>query len=175
MRIVHARTGALIETVTAPRGVAVLAHRSPNGKYVAGQLGETIDIWEPAAGKEIASLAMSVSNDVQSADFDPSSRRIAVRQTRSTILLFDIEKATELWSVDLGEPIRCLLFHRQGRYLLAGAESGNLFVIDAASGKTERTIAVGFPIGAISFAPDGTQVILFNMRGGYKTLGPARR
>lgn len=174
MRIVNAQTGAAIKTVPDLQEVAVLAYLSSNATYAAGQIGSVIDIWESAGGKKVASLPMSVTNDVQSADFDPAENRIALRQTNSKIVLFDLKKSKQIWSIDLNEPILSLAFHRQGRYLLAGAESGTLFIIDAESGKTELTIAVGFPIGAISFTPDGKRVILFHLAGGYKILGRKR-
>ncbi|MGH8017809.1 MAG: WD40 repeat domain-containing protein, partial [Opitutaceae bacterium] len=146
---------------------AIFTAASADARYVLVGMGDgTVNIWEPASEKIIASSTKH-SSAIFAAAFSPDSRFVVTGDT-SGVLWF--------WNPMTGEPFRSIqddpsavysVAVSAGGHVAVGREDGNLSVFDAHTGQLlARKLAHPQGISTLAYSPDGYRLFT----GGYDGL-----
>jgi WD40 repeat protein len=120
---------------------------SADGKWLMGNQGNRIRLWEVSTGKEVnqhPGLVYSTSFVAIS----PDGRRVATSGSSDAPALWDLNTGRRLRSLDLGEDvgdITGLSFSPDLKALFVGTSSGDLTFWDAASGAKLRAVHLRDP------------------------------
>ncbi|MFP2926753.1 WD40 repeat domain-containing protein [Pyxidicoccus sp. 3LG] len=136
---------------------------SPDARRLVTAAGRAARVWDLEDGREVAVLP-SQWGEVRAVLYLSATRILTAGEDR-TLRLWDVERGAVLrqWSLE------CLGLHRlalspDGRTLLVGtSEPSGFAVFDMSTGEQRQWVqpedSVGYP-GALSFSPDGSQVLL---------------
>jgi WD40 repeat protein len=158
---VRLRHGALVSAVAY----------APDGSFVAaGGQDRTIRLWEPATGKELATLR-GHTGSIQSLAISPDGKTLASGGqglAGGTILLWDVKDRAAAPRRLIGhtDSVHALLFTPDGKSLISGGWDGTIHVWDVATGKHLRSIGTGkWRIRSLALAPGGKQLASANLTG----------
>ena len=105
-------------------GVYALAFDSTGRRLAAGDEGGTVIVWDVDSGKVVRRLNLD-NSPVRSIVFLKGGRYLAVRHTRETVALVDLERTGEVRRTELhARSARLVVDHRETR-LLVGDDEGD--------------------------------------------------
>jgi WD40 repeat protein len=142
---------------------------SADGKWLMGNQGNRIRLWEVSSGKQMNSpgglgygpSAMAVS---------PDGRKLALGAWGDPVTIWELQTGKQQQLMDLAPDdrgVQGLSFSTDGKTLFAGTSSGHVFFWDTATGKKLRTVQLTDPAKAnpnayfqqIHLASDGPRVV----------------
>jgi len=111
--------------------VCGLAYAEKTARMASGCLADMIKIWDPAnLSKSLASMPYH-KGAIRSLDFSGDGRTLASGSEDSTIILFNVSLHQEIATIDLGSPVRLVLFSPDGNTLATVTDSGTLRLLRA--------------------------------------------
>jgi WD40 repeat protein len=142
---------------------------SPDGKLVlTGDTMGNITLWDLSSKNKLLSLrAAEASNQLltTAVAFSPDGKKIAAA-SRNVAQLWDTLSGRELRRfLSHNYPINCIVFSRDGRFLLTGSNDKTARLWDVDTGRELRQFAAGRQVNAVAFSPDGTRVATGNDAG----------
>jgi WD40 repeat protein len=155
------RDGSLRSTdVTSGAETALLPHRSDSraalsrgARYFAGLAKDGVVVYDVAARKAVAAIAVHGSERVLR--FSPDGELLALRPTTLTLSLWSTSSRAEVLRVDNGHE---MAFDRSGRQA-AVSNGTEVHVYHIPAKKKVATLSqIGGMIGSIAFSPDGEYV-----------------
>ncbi|MBY0230979.1 MAG: protein kinase, partial [Gemmataceae bacterium] len=132
----------------------------PGGALLAscGEDG-TIAFWDAATGKARGRLAAH-DNTVSRLVFDPKGERLASACYDGTAIVWDVKTRKPLMRHRHRAALLGIDFSPDGLSLAISDTRGVLKVLDAKTGKVERSIAAHRNLaGSVRFSPDGTELV----------------
>jgi WD40 repeat protein len=129
---------------------------SPDGRYLCAFSTESEpQLWDVRSSRRIAlpelQQTLAQDRDLLDAAFSPDGRLIAVRDTRTSVLVYSLSNARLLTRLTVGQPRADLEFSRDGSYL-ATIGDANLWSVAAPEQRFPRVSDGGNILG---FSPDG--------------------
>lgn len=130
---------------------------SPDGRLLGATIPEGVVLWEISTGQEVARIEKAGVRGVQ---FSPDSTRLAIGVGRSSVSLWEIASAKELWSRTIGRSPQAFAFDRDGTKLaIVGGDDlvpGMVTVLSAQSGDRLADMEGHTSIvWNVAFSPDG--------------------
>ncbi len=154
-----------ITPVAVPARVASKASRTiafaPDGRLLLSS--GTDGVARLLSTADLGTVGWPISHPSQNlvAAFSPDGGRVATGARDTTIRIWDAEGLPVLPPIPVGHWVSALRFSPDGRRLLAADETGQVRLIDAASGETLAPPQVHTPkfegshVGSVFFSPDG--------------------
>lgn len=146
---------------TKNRGTASVA-LAPDGRRAAsGGGGKLVHIWDPHAGREIASLAGHTGR-IASLAFYPDGRRVVTASQDRTVRVWDLDERRQL--LELGghtkEVVRAVV-SPDGKQLASCSSDGTVRLWNAEHGTVEGVVSVGVPFEPnVDYTSDGSEVVV---------------
>jgi WD40 repeat protein len=172
LRILDAKTGEEIRTLTGHTGIVNSVSFSPDGKRIVSTSEDwSIKIWD--ARTRPKTLTLTGLEDLTCVVFSPDGRQIA-SGSKNKITIWDAETGQETLAFDgmikirdplTGEEgltlypyfrVQCVAFSPDGKQIV-GAGDNTLKVWDAQTGK--ETLTFDGDVLSVSFTPDGKQIV----------------
>ncbi len=166
LRLAWERAGARDVTLLAAHrgGVKALA-ASPDGRWLAsGGTDEIIRVWDLAKGTVARELA-GHTNAITGLAFGPDGALYSVSDDHTTRRWAPGATAAEVLAT-LTDSLNAVALSPDGKSLAVGCETGELFLLDPATGARQRVMGRrGRPIYAVHFSADGTELASGNWAG----------
>jgi WD40 repeat protein len=160
-RFSEAATGKLLREITVPHGLQWMhVVVSPDHKTIAGEVEETVYIWDAATGKELHRLAGG-ENRVYWLAYSPDGKTLAACFGDKTVKLWDVASGKQLhrWDGFPGTGGNTAAFSPDGKTLAVpwkDKKDKTIRLLETESGKEVSRIQVSrFTHLGVAFAPDG--------------------
>lgn len=140
---------------------------SSNAQLVAtGGSDRAIHVWSVAEKRELWEIRLPMRGSVQTLDFSPDDRMIAVGGSDGTVLLVPLGGASVLLRGS-GAAVHCAVFSPDGRMIAAGGARGTLEVWSVSTRQRlfPAITTGGGAIRSVVFDPDGQIVAAGNDEG----------
>ena len=142
------------------RNLGITIALSPDGKRLASASSNgPITLHDPVSGKATATLAGHTAG-VTSLVFSPDGKQLLSGSADRTVRLWDVEQATQLWSVGTSAEVRCVAFSRDGKRVASGSADNQVVLWNAANGEKQLTLAGHTArVTCVAFTPDNKFVV----------------
>jgi len=142
---------------------------SPNGKRLAGVLGDTVKEWDANSGKELDSI-LKHDSQIGSVAYSPDWKRLAFLSS-DTLSIWDTTSRNFIWSKPIPSCYGCDLgFSPNGKLLAAGREKIAV-VFDAQTGDELHSLEQGSLVTSVAFSPDDQLIATGSGDGTLKLWG----
>jgi hypothetical protein len=147
-----------------------LAHSADNRLFLDGSKPQ-VRVRETATGREPCALAGD-ERSVRAGCFSPDATQILLKHCasvnrlgeKSGFRLYDIKTGKATGEIESAEPLGCLAFSPDGRFLVREDGFGLVHLHDAATGKTMRTLRASRPLPQVELDKAD---LLFSLDSGY--------
>lgn len=156
---------------------------SPEGKYVALQLGGRLALFDTATGQRLHSDAQTGTDHLMSADWSSRGDRIATAGSDGKVRVWDATTGLQLWSQRLAPYIAptgskstswFVAFDERHQWVVAAGDRddakthrcGTVVIFDATTGQMFGDVSVRKPIRGGAVAPNGQLAVVAGTHGG---------
>ncbi len=164
LRVWDVATGGLRETIAAPSGVDCVAY-GPRDVLAFGCEEPVMHVGETSLGipgTEFAALEVCPG----SAAFLPELGRLVSRYRNGTVYVWDLDQHALVFSVPIDDRTNSLAMRPRSASFAAGTQDGSIQLIDARSGRLERTLfGPRNTVGALAFSSDGKRIAAGSIDG----------
>jgi len=153
---VSERTVQLLPSVGGPRAFAVF---SPDSQVLAAPIAtDTVALWNPATGRQLASIPFPVSSEA-TVSFAAVADRLAIGG-RTNVLLWDLQTQQRLGQFAI-QGDRSIALSPDARLLATGDSDQKVRLYDCQTGKMISPPLLGHLSGVerVAFAPDGRTLV----------------
>jgi WD40 repeat protein len=185
IRVWNTQTGDQIRELSGHTGWIRSVAFSPNGTVIAsGSTDRTIKLWDATNGNLVHTLE-GHSDWVSSVAFSPDSMRLASTSRDGSVRLWDVASGTALsdfsFEATLNPETASLhwttgvTFSPDGAQLAVGTTDNDVFILNAASGEIEQTLAGHTNVivfRGLAFSPDGKSLASASLDGTVRLWDP---
>ncbi|MCG8352829.1 MAG: WD40 repeat domain-containing serine/threonine-protein kinase [Chloroflexales bacterium] len=185
IRVWDTETGDQVRELSGHSGWIRSVAFSPDGTLIAsGSTDQTIKLWDATNGNLVHTLE-GHSDWVSSVAFSPDSTRLASTSRDGAVSLWDVANGTALSSFSFEAPLNPetaalhwttgVTFSPDGSLLAVGTTDNDVFILDAASGEIEQTLAGHTNVivfRGLAFSPDGKSLASASLDGTVRLWDP---
>ncbi|NOJ96011.1 WD40 repeat domain-containing protein [Corallococcus coralloides] len=169
--VLDARSGRVLLELPGGSGSVRAVAFSPDGALLAVAGDPDIQLWSVADSRPVG-LLQGHTGKVWALAFDSTGRRLASGSTDKTVRTWDVERRQPLLRLDMGEPVRAVVFTPSEPHLVTAGMRQPLRVWDVTEGRLLKTLGektVG--VLALAVSPDGRFLASSGMEAGVKVWG----
>ncbi|RKG97130.1 WD40 repeat domain-containing protein [Corallococcus carmarthensis] len=153
--VLDARSGRVLLELPGVKGSVRAVAFSPDGTLVAVAGDPDIQLWSVSDGRPVG-LLQGHTGKVWALAFDSTGRRLASGSTDKTVRTWDVARRQPLLRLDMGEPVRAVVFTPSELHLVTAGMRQPIRVWDVEQGRLLKTLdekTVG--VLALAVSPDG--------------------
>lgn len=165
-------SGAAFQSVRGKSDIIGALACAPDGRLVAGGIGDEIRLWSPALGTEIGALSRR-SDIITSVSFHPARPLLASGQINGDVALWNLEEGGRVRTLEGHRtPVRAVSFSSKTGLLASGSDAGMIKLWDYEAGKEVATF-VGHEdrITNLAFTVDGKLLVSASSDGTVRVWG----
>ncbi|RKG87657.1 WD40 repeat domain-containing protein [Corallococcus sp. CA049B] len=169
--VLDARSGRVLLELPGGSGSVRAVAFSPDGALLAVAGDPDIQLWSVADSRPVG-LLQGHTGKVWALAFDSTGRRLASGSKDTTVRTWDVERRQPLLRLDMGEPVRAVVFTPSEPHLVTAGMRQPLRVWDVTEGRLLKTLGektVG--VLALAVSPDGRFLASSGMDAGVKVWG----
>ncbi|QAT83272.1 WD domain-/G-beta repeat-containing protein [Corallococcus coralloides] len=169
--VLDARSGRVLLELPGGSGSVRAVAFSPDGALLAVAGDPDIQLWSVADSRPVG-LLQGHTGKVWALAFDSTGRRLASGSTDKTVRTWDVERRQPLLRLDMGEPVRAVVFTPSEPHLVTAGMRQPLRIWDVTEGRLLKTLGektVG--VLALAVSPDGRFLASSGMAAGVKVWG----
>lgn len=169
--VLDARSGRMLLELPAANGSVRAVAFSPDGALLAVAGDPDIQLWSVADSRPVG-LLQGHTGKVWTLAFDSSGRRLASGSADKTVRTWDVERRQPLLRLDMGEPVRAVVFTPPEPHLVTAGMRQPLRVWDVTEGRLLKTMdAKTVGVLALAVSPDGRFLASSGVAAGVKVWG----
>ncbi len=153
-------SGGLQRTIQGHLSIVSAVSFTPDGrKIISGGWDSTLRIWDVASGSLLRTLH-GHTGTVSAVAFSPDGRQFVSSSQDNTLKIWDTANGNLLHTLHgHSDYVTDVTFSPNGGEVVSSSWDSTLRIWDASSGDVIRTVDEGSQVFAVSFAPDGKEII----------------